>query len=200
MAILNSRAGFAAVVSSIFFVLFFSAAKSEEVMNGPNIINHLRQEPTTLFDSGMKLLRRQALDMARRLNVPDQKPVGTRVRYNPDSGLIEIRFTFSQRSEYVNGQNCWEARARIIQEMLQIGTTIYPSKASYGERISRRIGLMFSHESTARDAEIFSESGQVSKIGKGLTRIIYFEVEQITDQNSSLVNCRGPITQVNRNR
>ncbi len=197
MSYLKKPVGLAIGAFSMAFVLFLSVAKSSETRGDSNIISYLRQEPTTLFDAGMKRLRRSAMEAARRMSAPADQPVKSRVWYKPDSRTIEVRFTTTTPSKSVDEQSCWDARARIIREVLQIGTTAYRSDITYSERIRRRIGLMFAHESSAQADEIFSESGDISKIGKELSRILNFEIEYVTKQNSLMVTCRDPVLKVN---
>ena len=114
-----------------------------------SVFSYLQKEPMTLYDAGMKSLRRMALDTAARLTTSPELEAATGVNYKPAVGQIEI--IFSVKTNDSNGldalrQRCIAIRKDAILKMFRIGLTEYSSPHSVNERIRNRIGGQFAHE------------------------------------------------------
>lgn len=152
----------------------------------PVIIERLRQEPSTLFDVGMKRLRRAALDAALRITAPTDRPTTSRVWYKPDTGTIEVRFDIYSRIHPVSKQTCWDVRARAIRETFSIGRTSNIVTISFDARIKRRLGQFFAHEVVDNVNEIIST-------GQRLAEITNLEVVFVNSPDVVAVNCRASL-------
>ena len=149
----------------------------------PPIIDRLAKESTTLFDMGMKRLRRLALDAAQRFTPPGASTTTSRVWYRPETATIELLFQMRSPQTPPTAQQCLEARRRAISETFLIGRTLYATNLSFGERVRRRLGLIFAHEPLQNGKEVIA-------IGERLAELTFVEVAFIDPQGNVVRNCR----------
>lgn len=161
-------------------------AKPTEPALPPPVIERLSREPTTLFDMGMKRLRRLALEATTRLAPVGGKPPSARVWYKPDSGTIEIRFEAPLPATPVLGQSCNDYRARAIRETLAIYRVAYPVNLSYSERVRRRFGLLFAHEPLLSGTEAIA-------VGQKLAELTFVTLAYMDSAGAQTLSCRGPL-------
>lgn len=179
---------FQAVLLMLLTAVLSAPSLAQEQGQGRGTLTYLQKEPATLFDMGMKRLRRAALSTASQMIVkPGMKPK-SRVSYKHDAGIIEIEFNLvTETSENMDllRQECINNRKNIILRMLQIGLTDFTTQLSVNERIRRRIGAQFSHEPVSSGKETLS-------LGEQLGQITYFTVVLTTAADPAIsVTCRA---------
>lgn len=155
------------------------------------ILSYLQKEPMTLFDAGMKSLRRQALDATVRLSATTQAKVTSRLSYKVDQEIIEFVFVFAfpSGSAAPTRDKCVELRRKAITDMLRIGRTEYDSALSVPERIRRRIGGQFAHEPTTSMSEVIS-------IGEWIGAMTHFAVVlKVDGDGAQPLTCQDVITE-----
>jgi len=153
----------------------------------PPIIDRLAKESTTLFDMGMKRLRRLVLDAAVRISSPgtaaNTPAPASRVWYRADTATIEILFQFRISGAPPTAQQCMETRRRAITDTFSIGRTIYTVNLSFGERVRRRLGLIFAHEPLESGKEVIA-------IGERLSELTFVEISYIDARGDIVQRCR----------
>ncbi len=158
----------------------------------PIVIQNLQNTPATLFDIGMKQLRRQALTAATRLSSDDTPKPSTRVWLKKDSGTIEILFLFSASSDsgVVPTQHfCAQFRAIALKEIFRIGRTAYDIELSDEARIARRLGTFFSSEPVRGSKDAIA-------MGQRLSELTYLEVKIENKALDLSVICRDPVNTI----
>jgi len=167
------------------------------VLSGPSLaqgqetLARLQKEPVTLFDLGMKSLRRLALDATANMAAKPGMGPSSSVRYKHAAGIIEIEFNL--KTENANSieqlrQQCLEIRRKTILKVFRIGLSDYTSQLSVNERIRRRIGGQFAHEPLGSMTE-------TQALGEQLGQITYFAVNLTTATEPAIsVSCRALAT------
>ncbi|NQV47402.1 MAG: hypothetical protein HQ504_06415 [Rhodospirillaceae bacterium] len=181
----------AALVSLTVVLSTLAFAQDQEMSQGRGTLSYLQKEPTTLFDMGMKRLRKAALDtVSRMVTKPGTQPTSS-VSYKHDEGIINILFNLQTESadnmETLRLQ-CLDKRRSTILRMFRVGLTDYTSQLSTGERLRRRIGIQFTHEPIGSVKEALS-------VGEQLGQITYFTVSLTTTTEPAVsVSCRALAT------
>lgn len=151
-------------------------------------LTYLQKEPMTLFDAGMKSLRRLALDGAEKVSVASGLPTTSRVSYKDSEARITIAFEFTVKATETPEKmrkDCAEYRRKSILRMFRIGRSDYGFELSVSERIRRRIGGQFAHEPTISMTETIA-------LGEQLGNLTYFQVTLATDGEPAFtVTCQG---------
>jgi len=160
---------------------------------GRGSLDYLQKEPLTLFDIGMKGLRRLALNTLEKIaDKPDMMPTSS-VRYMHATGTIEISFKFKTKIKTNSieqlRRDCIEIRRDAILKMFNIGLTDYGGPLSIKERIRRRIGIQFAHEPIDSITEFLA-------LGEQLEHITYVEVTLTTTLPAVSVACRELATEL----
>lgn len=130
----------------------------------PPVIEMLRREPTTLFDMGIKRLRRAALDTALRMTTRDGRNTLARVRYAPERPAIEIRLETTAPEAQHTARGCQDIRIAAIRDMFSIGRTAYAQPLSFSEQLRRRLGLIFAHDPIGADTAYITIGQRVAEI------------------------------------
>lgn len=157
----------------------------------PTVIEHLRKEPTTLFDIGMKRLRAAALDAAARINARQDGHAAARVRYEPEPQIIGIRFEVTGSAVDLTPRVCQEFRAAVIRDTFAVNRTVFSGDLSFTERIRRRLGLIFAHEPVGSGIEHIA-------IGQRLAEVTVVEVVLARPDGGGRVSCRGSLVAPDR--
>ncbi len=171
------------------FAVFLVKPASAEL---PVVLQNLQNTPATLFDIGIKQLRRQALNGAARLSFKSGPSPTTRVWMSKDSGTIEILYLYSVESDAIiapTAQFCARIRAAALKEVFQIGSTAYDIELSDEARIARRLGSYFSSEPVRGSKEAIA-------IGQRLSELTYLEVRIADNKSNESVTCRGPVNKI----
>lgn len=174
-----------------FFLVFTLVGGAHAAEKEKGIFPYLHAEPVTLFDLGMKSLRRLALEtVASVVSRPGRKGA-SRLFYDPALKTIEIVFTVSiDDDEKVSRlrQRCVELRRYMIRRMFNLGLTDYASPLSPEERVRRRLGAQFAHEPMGPAKEARS-------LGEQLAPLTFFGVTLATTVTPPVsVTCRGLAT------
>lgn len=145
----------------------------------------------TLFDAGMKSLRRLALDTAEKTAAKLGTEVTSNVYYKHAAPAIEIVFHFTIHNTATVEKlrlQCVDLRRDAILKMFRIGLTGYPSDLSVHERIRRRIGGQFAPEPTTSISETIA-------LGEQLGQLTYVEATlETTNEPVVSVSCRALAT------
>ncbi|HEY9080425.1 hypothetical protein [Magnetovibrio sp.] len=152
---------------------------------------YLQKEPMTLFDAGMKSIRRLALDTAANLSSTPGVDATSIVRYMSTSNEIEILFSIKSKNiediEHLR-QQCIKIRKSTLLKMFRIGLTDYSTPLSVRERIRNRIGGQFAHEPAGTIAETVS-------LGERLAAVTFFAVKLTPASAPDVsVTCRALVT------
>lgn len=176
-------------LSVVAFSYVCSAALAEEKV--PTVFPYLQKEPMTLFDAGMKSLRRLALDAASSLSTSLDVKVTANVTYNATVNQINIFYHVTiddAKSLESLRQQCITTRKDAILKMFRIGLSEYATQLSVPERIRRRIGGQFAHEPSGSMQE--SEH-----LGDRLAPLTYVSVKiETTNQPTIDTTCRALVT------
>jgi len=167
-------------------------AQGQEEGKGLGTLSYLQKEPLTLFDMGMKGLRRLALNLSEKAQAKSGVAPTTSVRYKHAPATIEISFKFITETNAENleqlRRRCLETRREAILRMFNIGLTDFSGQLSVNERIRRRIGIQFAHEPIESVTEFLA-------LGEQLDHITYFEVTLVTATEPAIsVSCREQAT------
>jgi hypothetical protein len=175
-------------LAAFTFVLGALVAHPTLAQQGRGTMDRLQQQPMTLFDAGMKSLRRLALDSAEKLSVAKGGEVSANVSYKHADPSIEITLHFIIHNNGTTDElqkQCVEYRRDAILKMFRIGLTGYANDLSVNERIRRRIGGQFAPEPTTSMSETIS-------LGEQLGQITYFSVElESKNEPPVKVTCRA---------
>ncbi|MCW8915308.1 MAG: hypothetical protein OQK24_05560 [Magnetovibrio sp.] len=151
------------------------------------IFKYLRSEPMTLFDAGMKSLRKQSLETAAYFTAKPTLDATARVAYNPTVQNIEITLDIETGTE-VFKKRCVDLRKQAILKLLRIGLSHSPSHLTMKERIMRRLGGQFAHEPNGSIQDFIA-------LGSRLAKVTYFSIKLTAkDDPSTTMTCRGLIT------
>lgn len=183
---LNSRL---CVLSLVAVFCLCSAAHGEDKV--PTIFPYLQKEPMTLFDAGMKSLRRLALDTAQVLSAPPDVSAASNVTYNVTVNQIDIHYHVTiedAKSIESLRQQCISTRKDAILRMFRVGLTDYASQLSVPERIRRRIGGQFAHEPSGSLQE-------TERLGERLALLTFVAVKLETTKEPTIsTTCRALAT------
>ena len=154
----------------------------------PEVIKRLRLAPVTIFDSGLKRLRRSAMDAANRLQKAPGTGPQTRVWYDPKGGTIEIEFRFAAapQAATVTKEQCQEMRRAAIRETFDVGKTIYTTPLSFEERVRRRLANFFVLEPVETVKEVVA-------MGQRMARLTYLRITVAGAKDDLSVTCRGTV-------
>ena len=170
-------------------VLFPATTVAQEDIK--SVFTYLQKEPMTLYDAGMKSLRRMALDTAARLTTSPDLEAASGVNYKPTVGQIEIIFSIKTKDASaldVLRQQCIAIRKDAILKMFRIGLTQYSSPLSVNERIRNRIGGQFAHEPMGSMQE-------TQRLGDRIGPITYFTVKLSTTSEPTVsVTCSALVS------
>mgnify|MGYP000135377869 CR=1 FL=1 len=151
----------------------------------------LQEQPMTLFDAGMKSLRRLALDTAEKIALKTGHETTVTVNYRHPTASIEIVFQIKTKPSGTATplqQQCIELRREAILKMFRIGLSDYASNLSTSERIRRRIGGQFAPE------PVLSMNESIA-LGEQLGQITFFEVKLTSEKEpGNAVSCRALAT------
>lgn len=156
-------------------VLLVAAVLSTPVLaqgQGRGTLTYLQNEPTTLFDMGIKRLRSAVLRTASQMIAKKGVKPTSSVRYKDSPGIIELEFnliTESSGDMDTLRQECIKYRRDSIIRVFQIDQASFNIQLSLKERIRRRLGAQFAHEPIASVKETLS-------LGEQLGEITYFSV------------------------
>ena len=153
----------------------------------PPLLKYLQQEPATLFDIGMKQLRRLALDATERLGSIAFPVPSTRVWFQRATGTIEILYLYKVSPESTvspSDTDCRRLRAAAVRETFRIGRTAYDTALSPEERIRRRLRFLFSHEPVLGTKDAI-------RPWKKLARSTFVEVMIIGSSSENAISCRA---------
>ncbi|NQV43716.1 MAG: hypothetical protein HQ501_02340 [Rhodospirillales bacterium] len=171
------------------FAVFLIKPASAEL---PVVLQNLQNTPATLFDIGMKQLRRQALNGAVRLSFKSGPSPTSRVWMSKDTGTIEILYLYSVESDAIiapTAQFCARIRAAALKEIFQIGLTAYDIELSDEARIARRLGSYFSSEPARGSKDSIA-------MGQRLSELTYLEVQITDNELNKTVTCRGSVNKL----
>lgn len=125
------------------FSVFLVKPASAEL---PIVLQNLQKTPATLFDMGMKQLRRQALNGVVRLSSKSGPSPTARVWMSKGTGTIEILYLYSVESDSIIAPTapfCARIRASVLKEVFRIGLTAYDVGLSDEARIARAPRVLF---------------------------------------------------------
>lgn len=154
-------------------------------------LERLQKQPMTLFDAGMKSLRRQALDTADRLSAQSGMDVTASVVFLSSDPAIKISFAF--KTPKVNRSDelallCPQVRRDAILKMFRVGLANYQTNLSVSERIRRRIGGQFAPEPISSLSETIA-------LGEQIGQMTYFEVSLVSTENPDIkASCQALAT------
>lgn len=155
------------------------------------VFEYLQKEPMSLFDAGMKSLRRQAIDTAAYMSSRPSLDATARVIYSPTVRTIEISLDI-ETAEIADiaaaRQKCIDLRLQSILKMFRIGYSSTANGLSVTERIQNRLGAQFAHEPNGSFHEFMA-------LGKRLSPITYYAVKLSTKAEPvTSVTCRALVT------
>lgn len=157
----------------------------------PPVIKRLRTEPATLYDIGIKGLRRLAVEAADTVvGIPGSKTT-VAVRYGTDEGIIRIAFSVrvhdNEPTDYTEAA-CFAKRRDALLATFKVGTLSYAGVVSVEERIRRRLGAQFAHEPTTDKAT------ETVAVGERLSEMTTFEMILVGRASHKLKSCIAPVT------
>lgn len=156
------------------------------------IFRNLRSEPVSLFDYGVKALRRLALEAASRMAVAGEAVPTVQVGYSDKTSTIEIQFVLpppATAGAKLSPQVCEELRKALIRETFKIGRTAYDVPLSVEERVRRRLAMQFAHE-------IVQTVKETVALGERLSELTFFEVKLTGRDAASGISCRSPVAKL----
>lgn len=174
-----------AVILCLGISFFGKPSYAQELSEG--VFKYLRSEPMTLFDAGMKSLRKQAIEVAAYFSAKPTLDATALVAYRSTEKQIEIVLGIETEAE-VYHKNCVDLRKQAILKMLRIGRSTVSSQMTMKERIERRLGGQFAHEPNDSTHEFVT-------LGSRLGERTYFSVKlSDKDEATTAITCRGLIT------
>ena len=177
---------------TVMLVFVFIMVANQGHADLPVVIQNLQSTPATLFDIGMKQLRRQVLSATTRLSSDTMSAPGARVWLNSDEGIIEILYLYSISAgsgAAPTHDDCAESRAMALKEVFRVGKTAYDIQLSDEARIARRLGGYFSAEPVKGGKETIA-------MGQRLSELTYLEVKIVNSSKDKSVSCRAPVNQI----
>jgi len=179
-------------VSAFVLLSFVTLPGNLAVAQDPEIIKRLRGETVTVFDAGIKRLRRAALEASERLSSAAEPGPKTRVWYDVNTGTIEIEFRFTNPTgdkAALSRARCIEKHKAAIREIFKIGKTIYAVPFTFDERVRRRLGALFSLEPVQNVNEGIA-------LGQRMSELTFLRIEIAEPQNIQTISCRDRIAPV----
>jgi hypothetical protein len=157
----------------------------------PVVVRNLQGVSLTMFEFGIKSLRRSALDASLRFASPAEPGPAVRVWYDAANDRLELLFDF-RTSDPLAAQSrphCIDKRRQAIMETFKINRTDSIDLSSPEQRIRRRLGMLFS-------SELQSNGNEVLALGERLAEMTFVEVEVIGSKPGVKIACRGAVAQL----
>jgi len=188
---------FVRTVTAVLLFIYPVQAGAQGQDNIAGVFEYLHKEPMTLFDAGMKSLRRLAMDTAVDLTAKTGGKVTSSVSFSPTTRQIEIGLNLKTSEDLeiaAMRQKCVELRKAAILRMFRVGVSDIQSaldgasQLSTTERIRRRIGAQFAHEPSG-------SYGAFQTLGDRISLVTFFTLKLSTANEPIVnVNCRALVT------
>lgn len=157
----------------------------------PVVVRNLQGVSLTMFEFGIKSLRRSALDASLRFASPAEPGPAVRVWYDATNNRIELLFDFRTADPLAaqSRPHCLDKRRLAILETFKINRIDSIDLSSPEQRIRRRLGMLFS-------SELQTNGNEVLALGERLAEMTFVEVEIIGRKPGVKTACRGTVAQL----
>lgn len=167
-------------------LIFFPPLTSLAQEGSGGVFTYLKSEPMTLFDAGMKTIRKQAFETAAYFSARPHLDATASVTYKPTLQNIEVVLDIDSEAE-VNKKRCLDLRKQAILKMLRLTVSSASTSETIRERILRRLGGQFAHEPHGSFHEFVA-------LGERLAKATYYSIKLSEKGDPSItVTCRGLI-------